>query len=112
MYTFTMNSETFVSGWIAEHYVAISRCFVHIMSNVTDLISTDNVVSNYFELMIQSLMCLVYNIMTPYTQDIVTLDNYIKCFLQSVHYFETYSNIVKKIHHLIFGFRKVISYHY
>ena len=96
METFTMNSESFVAGWIAEHYVAISRCFVHIMSHVMDLISTDNVVSNYFELMIQSLMCLVYNIMTPYTTDLITLDNYIKCFLQSVHYFETYSNMASR----------------
>ena len=93
MDTFTSNSDTYVSGWIAEHYVAISRCFVHIMSNVSDLISTDKVVSNYFDLMIQSLMCLVYNIMTPYTSDPIAVNNYIKLLLQSVHYFETYSNI-------------------
>ena len=95
MVTFTSNSDTFVSGWIAEHYVAISRCFVHLLSHVNDLVSTDDIVNNYFELMIQSLICNVYNIMTTCTTDLKTLDNHIKCFLQSVHYFEQYSNIFK-----------------
>ena len=29
--TFAKNNDASVSGWIAEHYVALSRCFVHIM---------------------------------------------------------------------------------
>ena len=42
--------------------------------------------------MIQSLMCMIYRLMSPHqvSEDIIL--NYIKCFLQSVHHFEDYSN--------------------
>ena len=47
----------------------------------------------YFKMMIQSTMCLVYHLMSPFGNDITTIDNYIKIWLQSVHHFEEYSNI-------------------
>ena len=42
METFTKNSDASVSGWISEHYVALSRCFVHIMSHVSNIIKPQN----------------------------------------------------------------------
>ena len=91
---FSPNANATVAGWIAEHYVALSRCFVHIMSNVTDIINVqDNITMVYFQLMMQSTMCLVYHIMTPIKIHIRTIENYIKVLLQSVHHFEEYSNI-------------------
>ena len=94
METFTTNSDVSVSGWIAEHYVAISRCFVPIMSHVSDIIKPqDEIVMHYYELMIQIVMCLIYYIMSPSNFDTTTIDNYIKCFLQSVHHFEQYREI-------------------
>lgn len=92
--TFSINTNATVAGWIAENYVAISRCFVHIMSNVTEIVNVqDDITMVYFKLMIQSTMCLVYHLMSPFGNDITTIDNYIKIWLQSVHHFEEYSNI-------------------
>ena len=95
MDTFTKSAESFVAGWIAEHYVAISRCFVHILSHVQDLIaSTNPTVMMYYELMIQSIMCLIYRIMAPDAHSSNEISNYIKCFLQSVDKFEEYSDVI------------------
>ena len=97
METFAKNNDASVSGWIAEHYVALSRCFVHIMSRVSDVIKPqDEIIIHYYELMIQSVMCVIYHIMSPSNCDTTTIDNYIKCFLQSVHYFEAYSNVYEQ----------------
>ena len=94
--TFSTSKTTHVAGWIAEHYVALSRCFVHIMSYVTEIVHVpDRITMVYFKLMIQSMMCFVYHIMSPFEINMTTIDNYIKCFLQSVHHFEEYSNIFK-----------------
>ena len=93
MDTFSKSSDTYVSGWIAEHYLAISRCFVPVFSHVLDMIDTgDDIINLYYDLMIQSLMCMIYRLMSPHqvSEDIIM--NYIKCFLQSVHHFEDYSN--------------------
>ena len=97
MDTFTTNPETFVAGWIAEHFVAISHCFVHIFSHVHDLIALTNpIVTNYYELMIQSLMCLIYRIMAPEAYSSNEIGNYIKCFLQSVYQFDEYSDVLSR----------------
>ena len=72
-----------------------SRCFVHIFSHVHDLIALTNpIVANYYELMIQSLMCLIYRIMAPEAYSSNEIGNYIKCFLESVHQFEEYSDVL------------------
>ena len=64
------------------------------MSNITDIITVeDDITIIYFDLMIQSTMCFVYHIMSPFEIDTITIENYIKVFLQSVHHFEEYSNI-------------------
>ena len=82
METFTKTSDASVSGWIAEHYVAISRCFVHIMSHVSDIIKPRyEIIMHYYELMIQSVMCLIYHIMSPSNCGTTTIDSYIKCVL-------------------------------
>ena len=39
------------------------------------------------------MIFLVYHIMSPFGNNTTTIDNYIKCFLQSVHHFGKYSNI-------------------
>ena len=74
METFARNSDASVSGWIAEHYVALSRCFVHIMSHVYDIIKPqDEIVMHYYELMIQIVMCLIYHKMSPSNCDTTLL---------------------------------------
>ena len=81
---FSVNNNAAVSGWIAEHYVAISRCFVHIMSNISDIINVeDDITMVYFNLMIQSTMCFVYHIMSPFEIDTITIENYIKVFYKA-----------------------------
>ena len=60
MDTFSKSSDTYVSGWIAEHYLAISRCFVPVFSHVLDIIDTgDDIINLCYDLMIQSLMCMI-----------------------------------------------------
>ena len=81
METFTKTSDSSVSGWIAEHYVALSRCFVHIMSHLSDIIKPqDETIMHYYDLMIQSIMCLIYHIMSPLNCGTKTIDSYIKFF--------------------------------
>ena len=94
MEKFTRNIYDSVSGWIAENYVELSRCFVHIMSHVSTIIKPqDEIIMNYYDLMIQSVMCLIYHVMSPSNCNTKTTDNYIKCVLQSVHNFEEYRKI-------------------
>ena len=76
METFTKSSDASVLGWIAEHYVAISQCFVHIMSHMYDIIKPqDEIIMQYYDLMIQSVMCLIYHIMSPSNCGTTTIDN-------------------------------------
>ena len=49
---------------------------------------------NYYELMIQSIMCLLYCITVPQAYSSNEISNYIKCFLQSVDLFEEYSDVI------------------
>ena len=74
MKTFLKSSDTYVSGWIAEHYLEISRCFLPIFSHVLDMIDTgDDIINLYYDLMIQILMCMIYRLMSPHqvSEDII-----------------------------------------
>ena len=74
MDTFSKSSDMYVSDWIAEHYLAISRCFVPIFSHVLDMIDTgDDIINLYYDLMIQILMCMIVCLMSPHwvSEDII-----------------------------------------
>ena len=90
--TFPKSADTCVAGWIAEHHLGLSRCYVHIFYHVRDILEYDAYGIDHYDMMIQSLMCMVYRLMSPYTIPLIEIENYIKCFLQSVHNFEKHSH--------------------
>ena len=94
MEVFSSNKDASFAGWIAEHYVVLSWCFVHIMSYVTEIIVVPNKITMiYFKILLKIMMYILYHIMSPFGNNTTTIDNYINFFLQSVHHFEDYINI-------------------
>ena len=87
----TILAKLCAAGWITENHLGLSRCYVHIFYHVRDILESDAYGIGHYNMMIQSLMCMVYRLMSLYTTPLLEIENYIKCFLQSVHNFEIHN---------------------
>ncbi len=83
MENFSKNPSSFVAGWIAENYLAISRCMAHIFSYVRKLLGDEKPGTDYYDMMIQSLQYIIARLMAPISTRKQKLNNYIKRFLHN-----------------------------
>ena len=49
--TFSKSADLCVAGWIAEHYLGLSRCYVHIFYHVRDILESDAYVIDHYDIL-------------------------------------------------------------
>ena len=70
--------------------LGLSQYYVHIFYYVRDILASDAYGIDHYNMIIQSLVCMVHWLMSLYTTSLLEIENYITCFLQSVNNFETH----------------------
>ena len=86
---FTSGKEYKTGGWLAETYLGYSRLIVILFGHVETIVDESVLGYNEMIMIVQSLHSLISCLMQHCTiQDIDTLNNYVKLFLASCHYYE------------------------
>ena len=83
------NEEDFkTGGWLAENYVAFSRIMLIILGHFEEYIEPNELGFYELQVMFQTLFALLSRLMSNKIFDNKTIDNYIKLFLGTCHYYE------------------------
>ena len=82
----TLSSET--SGWLAENYLGFSRIAVVIIIYLDDVIECNTVGLKELKMIFQSMYSMISRLMAKDVVDIDELENHIKIFLSTCHFYE------------------------
>lgn len=86
---FTNGTEYKTGGWLAETYLGYSRLFVILCNNIEDIIDPTYTPGIYeYQATLQCALALISRLMQHDVDHYNELDDYIKLFLSTFHYYE------------------------
>ena len=57
---FSKNADLCIAGRISKHFLGLSTFYAHIFYHVRDILESDTYGIDYYDMMIQNLMCMLY----------------------------------------------------